>query len=211
MPWMLQECLTYEGEMDYKTYLDFVLALENRREPQALQYIFKLLDIRNLGYLDVFALHYFFRSIQVLQLYPRSIGEANLALLLLGFVKFFTQIFFGFDFFHPNVAFVEFFTQMFLVLIFFHPNVAFVEFFTQIFFGFDFFHPNVAFVEFFTQIFSGFDFFHPNVAFVEFFTQMFLVLNFFTQILLVLLNFFHSIVDFFVMLSFSISSTKQLT
>ena len=61
---VFQECLTYEGEMDYKTYLDFVLALENRREPQALQYIFKLLDIRNLGYLDVFALHYFFRSIQ---------------------------------------------------------------------------------------------------------------------------------------------------
>ena len=60
----LKECLTYEGEMDYKTYLDFVLALENRREPQALQYIFKLLDIRSLGYLDVFALHYFFRSIQ---------------------------------------------------------------------------------------------------------------------------------------------------
>jgi len=61
---IFQECLTYEGEMDYKTYLDFVLALENRREPQALQYIFKLLDIRSLGYLDVFSLHYFFRSIQ---------------------------------------------------------------------------------------------------------------------------------------------------
>ena len=25
---VFQECLTYEGEMDYKTYLDFVLAIE---------------------------------------------------------------------------------------------------------------------------------------------------------------------------------------
>lgn len=31
---VFEECLTYEGEMDYKTYLDFVLALENRKEPQ---------------------------------------------------------------------------------------------------------------------------------------------------------------------------------
>ncbi|KYN26665.1 Serine/threonine-protein phosphatase 2A regulatory subunit B'' subunit gamma, partial [Trachymyrmex cornetzi] len=34
---VFQECLTYEGEMDYKTYLDSVLALENRHEPQAIQ------------------------------------------------------------------------------------------------------------------------------------------------------------------------------
>ncbi|KPP75279.1 serine/threonine-protein phosphatase 2A regulatory subunit B'' subunit gamma-like [Scleropages formosus] len=57
-----QECLTYDGEMDYKTYLDFVLALENRKEPAALQYIFKLLDMENKGYLNVFALNYFFRD-----------------------------------------------------------------------------------------------------------------------------------------------------
>ncbi|KAK2494764.1 hypothetical protein MC885_012284 [Smutsia gigantea] len=50
---VFQECLTYDGEMDYKTYLDFVLALENRKEPAALQYIFKLLDIENKGYLNV--------------------------------------------------------------------------------------------------------------------------------------------------------------
>jgi serine/threonine-protein phosphatase 2A regulatory subunit B'' len=31
---VFEECLTYGGEMDYKTYLDFVLALENRKEPQ---------------------------------------------------------------------------------------------------------------------------------------------------------------------------------
>eukprot|EP00794_Sanderia_malayensis_P014188 gene14188-15667_t len=61
---VFQECLTYEGEMDYKTYLDFVLALENKKEPQALQYLFKILDVQNVGYLHTFALNYFFRAIQ---------------------------------------------------------------------------------------------------------------------------------------------------
>lgn len=58
---IFQECLTYEGEMDYKTYLDFVLALENRHEPQSLHYLFRILDINNHGYLDTFCLNYFFR------------------------------------------------------------------------------------------------------------------------------------------------------
>ncbi|GAB6020656.1 Serine/threonine-protein phosphatase 2A regulatory subunit B'' subunit gamma [Chamberlinius hualienensis] len=61
---VFQECLTYDGEMDYKTYLDFVLALENRKEPQALQYFFRILDLDNKGYLDMFCLKYFFRAIQ---------------------------------------------------------------------------------------------------------------------------------------------------
>ena len=46
---------------DYKTYLDFVLAMENRREPQALRYLFRILDVQHKGYLNVFALNYFFR------------------------------------------------------------------------------------------------------------------------------------------------------
>ncbi|KAJ8976716.1 hypothetical protein NQ317_000148, partial [Molorchus minor] len=61
---VFQTCLTYGGEMDYKTYLDLVLALENRSEPQALAYIFNILDLKNCGYLDAFTLNYFFRAIQ---------------------------------------------------------------------------------------------------------------------------------------------------
>ena len=60
---VFQECLTYEGEMDYKTYLDFVLALENRKEPQSLQYYFRILDVRQQGHLDAFTLNFFFRDI----------------------------------------------------------------------------------------------------------------------------------------------------
>jgi len=61
---VFQECLTYEGEMDYKTYLDFVLALENKKEPQATQYLFKILDVQHKGFLNTFALNCFFRAIQ---------------------------------------------------------------------------------------------------------------------------------------------------
>merc|ERR1712168_523482 len=60
---VFQECLTYGGEMDYKTYLDFVLALENRREPQALSYFFRILDVKQEGSLNMFSLNYFFRDI----------------------------------------------------------------------------------------------------------------------------------------------------
>lgn len=61
---VFQTCLTYSGEMDYKTYLDLVLALENRTEPQSLAFLFRILDLDGKGYLDAFTLNYFFRAIQ---------------------------------------------------------------------------------------------------------------------------------------------------
>ncbi|CAG9131508.1 unnamed protein product [Plutella xylostella] len=61
---VFQQCLTYDGEMDYKTYLDLVLALENRKEPASLAYLFRVLDINSQGYLDAFTLNYFFKAIQ---------------------------------------------------------------------------------------------------------------------------------------------------
>ena len=30
---VFEECQTFEGEMDYKTFLDFVLAMENKKTP----------------------------------------------------------------------------------------------------------------------------------------------------------------------------------
>lgn len=58
---VFSECLTYDGEMDYKTYLDFVIALENRQEPQALHYLFRILDFDHKGYLTSFTLNYFYK------------------------------------------------------------------------------------------------------------------------------------------------------
>lgn len=61
---VFQECVTYNGEMDYKSYLDFVLALENRNEPQSQQYLFRVLDINQKGYLNGYDINFFFRAIQ---------------------------------------------------------------------------------------------------------------------------------------------------
>lgn len=54
---------TGEREMDYKTFLDFVLAMENRNTRQAIQYFWKLIDIQHTGYIDGFTINYFFRAI----------------------------------------------------------------------------------------------------------------------------------------------------
>jgi Ca2+-binding EF-hand superfamily protein len=54
---------TCEREMDYKTFLDFVLAMENKNTRQALQYFWKVIDIRHQGYVDSFVINYFFRAI----------------------------------------------------------------------------------------------------------------------------------------------------
>lgn len=60
---VFQDAFTYDGEMDYKGYLNFVLAMENSHEPQALRYLFRFLDIKNQGYLDSFTINYFSRVI----------------------------------------------------------------------------------------------------------------------------------------------------
>ncbi|XP_037950978.1 serine/threonine-protein phosphatase 2A regulatory subunit B'' subunit gamma-like [Teleopsis dalmanni] len=61
---VFDECRTFDGEMDYKTFLDFVLALDNRNEPQSLHYLFRILDVQHKGYLTAQTLHYFFKGIQ---------------------------------------------------------------------------------------------------------------------------------------------------
>lgn len=59
---IFEECLTYDGEMDYKTYLDFVLALENRHK--SIHYFFRILDVDHQGFLTPMNLWYFFKDIQ---------------------------------------------------------------------------------------------------------------------------------------------------
>ena len=54
---------TGEGEMDFKTYLDLVLAFENLATPQALAYFWRLLDVKKQGSIDVFTINYFFREV----------------------------------------------------------------------------------------------------------------------------------------------------
>ncbi len=46
---------------DYRAYVDFVLALEYRQEPASLHFLFRLLDFRHCGFLNVHSLHYFYK------------------------------------------------------------------------------------------------------------------------------------------------------
>jgi Ca2+-binding EF-hand superfamily protein len=66
---LFQEYKMYESEsgemeMDYKTFLDFMLAMEYRDTKQSIQYFWKVLDIHNCGYLTSMNLNYFFRAVQ---------------------------------------------------------------------------------------------------------------------------------------------------
>merc|ERR1719399_983708 len=50
--------------MDYKTFLDFVLAMENKSTKQGIQYLWKLIDVFHQGYMDSFVINYFFRAVK---------------------------------------------------------------------------------------------------------------------------------------------------
>jgi len=65
---VFQECHTYrnkagQNEIDYKSYLDFVLAMTYKGTPEALGYFFRLLDLQRRGRLGAFEVNYFFRSV----------------------------------------------------------------------------------------------------------------------------------------------------
>jgi len=66
---VFQECHTYRNkewghnEMDYKSYLDFVLAMSYKATPEAIGYFFRLLDLERRGRLSAFEVSYFFRAV----------------------------------------------------------------------------------------------------------------------------------------------------
>ena len=60
---VFEEYQTYEGEMDYKNFLDFVLAMENKKSPQSLTYFWRVLDVYHKGAIDTFVINMFFRAV----------------------------------------------------------------------------------------------------------------------------------------------------
>ena len=66
---IFQECQTYrnvntgQSEIDYKSYLDFVLATTYKGTSEALSYFMRLLDVQKLGGLSTFDVCYFFRAV----------------------------------------------------------------------------------------------------------------------------------------------------
>ncbi|SPQ93958.1 Serine/threonine-protein phosphatase 2A regulatory subunit B'' subunit gamma [Plasmodiophora brassicae] len=60
---VFQVSRTYNGEMDYKTFLDMELALQKRDTPQGLRYFFNILDVNHVGYLTGYNINLFFRAV----------------------------------------------------------------------------------------------------------------------------------------------------
>ncbi|KAG5554968.1 hypothetical protein RHGRI_012495 [Rhododendron griersonianum] len=50
-------------EMDFESFLDFVLALENKDTPEGLTYLFRCLDLQGRGYLTTADIHSLFRDV----------------------------------------------------------------------------------------------------------------------------------------------------
>eukprot|EP00039_Didymoeca_costata_P029631 m.25609 g.25609 ORF g.25609 m.25609 type:complete len:453 (-) comp7721_c0_seq1:139-1497(-) len=60
---LFQEGTTYSGEIDYKQYLDFVLACKNPRSEQSIKFMFRILDIDHTGYLTRNTISFFWQGI----------------------------------------------------------------------------------------------------------------------------------------------------
>ncbi|KAL9641962.1 hypothetical protein ABK040_004019 [Willaertia magna] len=59
---MFQEYATKNGKMEYKTFVDFLLAYENRKTPQSIKFFFQVLDNTKVGYLTPFVINFYFRD-----------------------------------------------------------------------------------------------------------------------------------------------------
>eukprot|EP01042_Synura_sphagnicola_P000291 gene291-303_t len=61
---IFEEYVCYQPlEIDYKSFLDLILALENPKTPQSMQYLFRLLDLDKSGYISPMAMTYFYNDI----------------------------------------------------------------------------------------------------------------------------------------------------
>jgi serine/threonine-protein phosphatase 2A regulatory subunit B'' len=60
---IFEEYPTVNGEMNYKGFLEFVLAMDNKKAPEAIQYFWRILDVYHKGAIDSFIINMFFRSI----------------------------------------------------------------------------------------------------------------------------------------------------
>ena len=54
---------TFDQLMDYKGFVDFLLAFENIKEKAACRYFFKIVDVYNKGAIDSFVINMFLREI----------------------------------------------------------------------------------------------------------------------------------------------------
>ncbi|KAJ1334431.1 hypothetical protein BSLG_007586 [Batrachochytrium salamandrivorans] len=75
---VFQEYQTYNNEMDFNAFLDFVLAMENMHTPQSITYFFKLIDVYGFGYLDETIMTFFFQNELFDMAHPKDLTRLTL-------------------------------------------------------------------------------------------------------------------------------------
>jgi len=60
---IFEEYQKYENAIDFKQFIDFVLAIENRKTPPAIQYIWRAIDVYHKNAVDTFIINMFYRQV----------------------------------------------------------------------------------------------------------------------------------------------------
>ena len=71
---IFEEYQKYDNAIDFKQFIDFVLAMENKKEPASIQYIWRALDVNHNNKVDTFIINMFFKDITK-KLLNRDKGE----------------------------------------------------------------------------------------------------------------------------------------
>ena len=71
---IFEEYQKYENAIDFKQFIDFVLAMENRKEPASIQFIWRAIDVYHKNAVDTFVINMFYRAV-VKKLLNRDKGE----------------------------------------------------------------------------------------------------------------------------------------
>lgn len=71
---VFEEYQRYENSIDFKQFIDFVLALENRKAPASIMYIWRTLDVYHKNAVDTFVINMFYRQV-VKKIMNRGKGE----------------------------------------------------------------------------------------------------------------------------------------
>ena len=71
---IFEEYQKYDNAIDFKQFIDFVLAMENKKEPASIQYIWRALDVYHNNKMDTFVINMFFKGV-IKKLLNRNKGE----------------------------------------------------------------------------------------------------------------------------------------
>ena len=71
---IFEEYQKYDNAIDFKQFIDFVLAMENKKEPASIQYIWRAIDVYHNNKIDTFVINMFFKGV-IKKLMNRDRGE----------------------------------------------------------------------------------------------------------------------------------------